>query len=265
MAQALKNGADGLEIDVHCTVDGTLVVCHDPTVDDTTDATAGTGRLTTAIAEMTYEEVQGLDAAHWWSPGALSNHGAIAPEHYPLRGRAANDSAFRIPKLVDVIDRFPGVPLNIDLKRPGYEAKLAELLAAKGAQSRSIVASFGSSIYTYRRLAPDAPTAANRRELLTFAARIFSGARPRVPFVAAQIPMLPAPMLRRFVSGAHRSGVAVHVWTIDDEPTTKRLVACGVDGIMTNRSSILTSALLATDTQWDKAATAEIDRLGPLG
>lgn len=264
MKRALDNGADGLEIDVHCTVDGVLVVCHDPTVDDTTDVmVAAPGAITTAIAGMTYDQLKRLDAAHWWRPGALSDHGESGLP-YSLRGRAARDPSLRIPTLAEVIGTFPGVPLNIDLKLPGYERQLADQLKTTGADRRSIVASFGNSVVEYRRLSPGSATSANRRELISFAAKVLTGRRPCVPFVAAQIPVLPNAVLRRFVSGAHECGVAVHVWTVDDSNTAKTLAAAHVDGIMTNRSTMLTPVLTEMGVRWNREITAEIGLHGPF-
>ena len=81
--QALANGAGAIELDVHATRDRRLVVCHDETVDRTTDATG-------AIAELTLEEVQRLDNAHWFIEGE-----DVSPGHDPsaslLRGRAPED------------------------------------------------------------------------------------------------------------------------------------------------------------------------------
>ena len=65
LERAVAAGADALELDVHATSDGHLVVCHDATVDRTTD---GTG----AIAAMTLDELRRLDNAYWWVPGEVS-------------------------------------------------------------------------------------------------------------------------------------------------------------------------------------------------
>ena len=99
MRQALSAGADGLELDLHVTADRHLVVCHDATVDRTTQ---GSGR----ISELTLAELQRLDNAYWWVPGSVVDHGA-ADGDYPLRGRAPADPYLRIATVVEVLEAFP--------------------------------------------------------------------------------------------------------------------------------------------------------------
>jgi glycerophosphoryl diester phosphodiesterase len=89
-------GADILELDVHGTRDGSVVVCHDPTVDRTTE---GQG----LIARMTLSEIAKLDAGHRWSPDGML---------HPWRGQG-----IRIPTLLEVIETFPGAALNIEIKQ----------------------------------------------------------------------------------------------------------------------------------------------------
>src|ERR1700676_3315073 len=88
IASAIGAGATGIELDVHATADGRLVVGHDPTVDRTTDHGG-------AIAELTYDELSRLDNAYWWAPGADVSPG-LEPDRYPFRGRAPQDRRFGI-------------------------------------------------------------------------------------------------------------------------------------------------------------------------
>ena len=124
MRQALATGADALEMDVHRTADGHLVVCHDATVDRTTD---GTGR----IADLTLAEVQALDNAYWFVPGSVVDHDARR-RRTCIEGRQPTIPTFRIPTLIDVLEAFPDTYLNLDIKttKPDvpYEAQLGELL-----------------------------------------------------------------------------------------------------------------------------------------
>ncbi|MBW3614956.1 MAG: glycerophosphodiester phosphodiesterase, partial [Actinobacteria bacterium] len=69
MRKAVDAGADALELDVHMSADDVLVVCHDATVERTTD---GRG----AIAELTLSDLKALDNAYWWVPGSVIDHGA---------------------------------------------------------------------------------------------------------------------------------------------------------------------------------------------
>src|SRR5580704_11723247 len=76
---ALAAGATGIELDVHATADGHLVVCHDETVDRTTN---GHG----SISELTLDELRALDNAYWWVPGEVVDHDRPDTD-YPLRGK----------------------------------------------------------------------------------------------------------------------------------------------------------------------------------
>ncbi|HEX2039377.1 MAG TPA: glycerophosphodiester phosphodiesterase [Acidimicrobiales bacterium] len=229
MQRAVDAGAHALELDVHCTADGRLVVCHDSTVDRTTD---GSGR----IADLTLAEVRALDNAHWWRPGEVVDH-VSGP--WPLRGQGHG-----IPTVEEVLEAFPGTYLNFDLKEPGYEALLAAVLREHGRTEDVIVASFDDEVTArFREAAPEIGTSAATKETAEF----FYGRRPdAVPYVALQVPptygdtvIVDAP----FVEAAHEAGVAVHVWTIDEPAEMARLLALGVDGIMTDRPSVLASVL----------------------
>ena len=125
--RALEAGATAIELDVHATADGELVVCHDATVDRTTD---GHGRHR---RPMTLAELQALDNAYWFIPGA---------DVTPGRPRRTTRYRGRAPEDPDVRDRhpargaraFPGVVLNLDIKQTApvvtpYEEALAGLLA----------------------------------------------------------------------------------------------------------------------------------------
>src|SRR5918993_1187008 len=120
---AVEAGAGGLELDVHMTRDGHIVVIHDATVDRTT---SGTG----AVSEMTLDELRGFDAGHNFSPGGGPNR--------PYRARGV-----RVPTLEEVLREFPGVAVNIDIKagRPGIEAAVLGVLREADALGRVLVVS----------------------------------------------------------------------------------------------------------------------------
>ena len=247
MRQAVAEGAHAIELDVHCTADRHLVVCHDATVDRTTD---GSGR----IADLTLAEVQSLDNAHWWVPDAVVDHDA-APGSFPLRGRAPDDPDLRIPTLREVLESFPGTFLNLDIKetapavRP-YEDDLARLLAEFGRTDDVIVASFSDdAVAAFSSLAPHIATAAASNASAAFYFAVAAGEPPPPTRASAlQVPLAFGGVTvvdERFVAAAHRAGLAVHVWTIDERDEMEALVELGVDGIMTDRPSILSTVLAA--------------------
>lgn len=260
MEQALDAGADALELDLHATSDGHLVVCHDPTLERTTN---GAG----PIARRRLDEVARLDAAYHFVPGEGARPGRPAAA-YPLRGRAARDDRFRVPTLDAVLRRFPGVPVNLDVKQrpprvPAYEGRLVDLLRAHGRDDDVIVAAFDQrSTDAVRALAPELPLSAGRRGVAAFAAAVRLGRRaPRRlrRFAALQVPATVAgrPLVTAgFVTAAHEAGVAVHVWTVDDPAEMRRLVELGVDGVMSDRPSVLARVLTEADATWRPGSVA---------
>lgn len=223
---------DALELDIQMTRDGQIVVIHDPTVDRTTD---GRG----AVASFTLAELQRLDAGYHFT----ADHGAT----FPYRGQGVS-----IPTLRDVFERFPTLLINIDLKEsvPGKETRLWQTIQDAGAAQRVIVGSFYcASMRRLRRLAGTAiATSACPREVLAFVlshrGRISWLLQPA--YRALQVPEVHAGI--RIVSpssvkAAHRLGVQVHVWTVNERADMERLLEWGVDGIMTDRPDVLAELL----------------------
>ncbi len=254
MRQAVAGGAHALELDVHATADRELVVCHDPTVERTTN---GSG----PIASMRLEELQTLDNAFWWVPGTDVAPGRDAAD-YPLRGRAPLDASLRIATLREVLEEFPDIFLNLDIKQTApavepYEDLLADLLHQYGRGDDVIVASFhDSATRRFRRLRPRHRSGLrDHRPSPCSSAPWRSGSDPPVvDNVAFQVPTEFLGMTivdEAFVAAAHRSGAAVHVWTIDDEVEMQRLLDLGVDGIVTNRPVALAAVLSERRVAWN--------------
>lgn len=242
---ALRNGASALEMDVHATADGHLVVVHDDTVDRTTQ---GSG----AVHTLTLAQIRGLDAAYWFTPAGSPDGG------HPLRGIATGDQPappgfapqhFTIPLLAEVLTAFPGVPLNIDIKTtapatPAYEQALADLLAEHNRSDGTMVASFHDvALARFSATGSPVPTSAGPQRTAEFWNAVQRGepgiALPehqalQVPITYEDLTVVDAP----FVAAAHARDLAVHVWTIDDAPTMHWLLDLGVDGVVTDRPSI---------------------------
>jgi glycerophosphoryl diester phosphodiesterase len=252
MRRALAAGATALEMDVHPTADGHLVVCHDPTVDRTTN---GSG----AISSLTLAEVQALDAAHWFVPGQEVAPGR-PPGDYPLRGRAPDDVELRVPTLKEVLEAFPGVLLNIDIKQTApsvkpYEAALARMLMDYDRSDDVIVTSFqDAALVAFSAAAPRVATSAGLLAVAGFWRAVQDGApSPPMTHAAIQVPtdFEGATIVdERFVAAAHAAGAAVHVWTIDDRSEMERLVALRVDGIMSDLPSVLVPTLAELGVAW---------------
>jgi glycerophosphoryl diester phosphodiesterase len=255
---AQQKGADVLELDVHATADRELVVIHDNTVDRTTN---GTGR----VDELTLEQLQDLDAAHWFVPDCGTCHDQPA-EAYAYRGFATGESPippelgefepsdFGIPTLREVLETFPHELLNIEIKATEpdtepYEKELAELLTEYGRGTDTIVVSFDDgAVKRFQEYAPQISAAPGTNRIVAFWLSSL-GPLPgkSLPGMhALQVPteMNGLPVVTRdFVEDAHDHDLAVHVWTIDDRAEMERLIDLGVDGIMTNRPTVLEDVL----------------------
>ena len=222
---------DVLELDVHLSRDGALVVSHDPTLQRCTD---GEGR----IAELRWAEMERLDAGHHFSPDGGRTH--------PFRGRGV-----RLALLRDVLRTFPGVRLNVEVKAeaPGVEMEMASLLRREGAVERVCLGSELDPLA--ERLVEALPEACHfypRDALTELVVAIKSGATPPddrryqvldMPLDYGDVRLVD----RQLLEAAERLGRWVNVWTVDDAPTMHALVALGVGGVMTDRPDLLRSVL----------------------
>ncbi len=223
---AWEMGVDVLEMDIHGTRDGHIVVIHDATVDRTTN---GTG----AVRDMTLAEIQALDAGYRFTPDGGKT--------YPYRGQG-----IYIPTLEEVFDAFPNARFNIEIKSndPPIVDTLAELIERKGVADRVIVGSFKQDVANaIRRRMPHVATFASESEARSFwifqTLRLPRAWRPvpdtlQVPTTFRVNGYTVTVVSPRFVQSAHRVGVRVDVWTINDPDEMARLLDMGVDGIMTD-------------------------------
>ncbi len=220
MDNACKLGVDGLEVDVHPTRDGHLVIFHD----DTLDATTMSGG---ALREWTLSDLV----------RNVSLERALPPSEET-----------RIHTLEELLDRYPGVVVNVDIKEddgPGswQEAKLVDIIDRYQAHDRVIVASFhGAPIERLRSLSSSVMTAATPTEALSWYEAFNQGnsdAR-EVDYVALQVPSTYGGrkyLSPDMVSRVHESGLVLHVWTINDAKEMKEMNDLGVDAIFTDYPS----------------------------
>ena len=217
-----KMGVDVLELDVHSTADGTLVVMHDTKFDRTTN---GSGK----ISEMTLAEVKKLDAGFNFTPDGGKT--------FPFRGQGIT-----VPTLKEIFDAFPAMTFNIEPKQtePSITKLLCEMIRAKEMTGKVIVGSFRqTAIDEFRTACPDIATAATPREASEFLAmyKVGLAASYTPPMQALQIPQNLGSLQvvsKDFIAAAHKLNLQVHVWTINDPAEMQNLVEIGVDGIMTD-------------------------------
>lgn len=264
---SIRKGADMLEIDVHVTSDGEIVVLHDTTVDRTTD---GSG----AVEEMTLAEIKALDAAYWFVP---EQHRAVttdaAEEEYVFRGIRTGDRVpppgctpedFTIPTLKEVLEEFPDVMMNIEIKNgpplgTEYSIRLADMLLEHGRGDDVIVAAFQDqwteALHLYSQDAIDTSTGTGQTAIAKAISMEVAPGGPTGFHEAYQVPVEfegieVVDQGCDFVADAHANGMAVHVWTINDPDTMRWLIDCGVDGIMTAESTVLEAVIQEKGVAW---------------
>jgi glycerophosphoryl diester phosphodiesterase len=207
---AVDAGYRYIETDVHATRDGRLVAFHDATLDRVTD---GAGR----IADLRWEEVR--------------------------RARVAGEEP--VPLFEELLETFPEVRWNIDVKAEPALRPLLELIGGRDAWDRICVGSFSEArVVRAQRLAgPRLATSYGTRGVLGLRLRSLGFPAPlRGSAVAAQVPEAQSGIQvvdHRFVRAAHARGLQVHVWTVNDPARMHRLLDLGVDGIMTDHIDTL--------------------------
>lgn len=219
--QAIALGVDVLELDIHSTADGVLVVMHDATVDRTTD---GFGR----IHDYTLAQLQQLDAAYDWP---------YEGESRPYRGQGVI-----VPTLESLLLAFPQMRLNIEIKQavPSIVQPFCQMLRTYEMTGRVLVASFHpDTMLEFRQACPEVATSATESEIRPFfmlnTARL--GAIYQAPAGAFQVPEYSGNLhvvTPHFVAGAHAHNVQVHVWTVNEADDMRHLLEQGIDGIITD-------------------------------
>lgn len=229
---AVDIGVDVLEMDVHSTSDGEIVVMHDETVDRTTN---GTGM----IKKMTFAELQELDAAYNW------------PHHDPDGERPYRGQGVQVPALRELFTAFPQMPMNIEIKQaePSIVQPFCDLLREYNMTDKVLVASFDTTtMEAFRQTCPEVATSGTESEIrpffilnTLFLGNLYSSAAEafQVPEYSGDLHVL----TQRFIDGANGQGVEVHAWTIDEREDMERLIALGIDGIITNRPDLLLEVL----------------------
>jgi len=226
-----KYDTDVLEMDVHSTKDGEIVVIHDKTLERTTN---GKGR----IREHTYEEIKKLDAGYWFK-GREKND-------YPYRSRG-----LKIPRLIDVFETFPDLRFNIEVKQknPPIEEKVINIIREKELTNRVILGSALVSVSKkLKKAAPDIASFCHKWDVILFYILhklhlgyfyrpIHQALQPSANtkvFVVAQPSMIKA---------VHKKGMLFHAWVINDEKRMEELIEMGVDAIMTDYPGRLNTVL----------------------
>jgi glycerophosphoryl diester phosphodiesterase len=224
---AVALGYRYLETDVHLTRDGVLLAFHDSSLERLTDRDGKIGALSLA-------EVREADAGYRFSP----DEGVT----FPFRG-----TGVVVPTLEELLTRWDGVYLNIDAKADDTVAPLIALVDRLNAFDRVCIGSFSDRRVARIRTMARGRICSSMGQVATAMAYVASrsGRMPGFHADCLQVPWHWGRLTldKRFVNAAHRAGLPVHVWTVDDEAEMERLLDLGVDGIMTDRPRVLKQVL----------------------
>lgn len=214
---AAEQGADGIELDVHLSKDGHLVIVHDFTVDKTTD---GEGYVT----EMTLDELKELDAGNWFDKSYAGS---------------------RIPTLDEVFEAVgKKLYVNVEIKSlatmsDGVEEAVADCILRHNMQERVIVSAFNPLVLIrFRKINPDVPLG-----YLTSPDAMMGTTQPMIfpeDYDARHLyyEMVDATQMDM----AHELKHIINVWTVNDPAQARRLRIAGVNGIMTDKPKDIIAA-----------------------
>jgi glycerophosphoryl diester phosphodiesterase len=216
--RAVTMGYRYIETDTHATADGVAVVFHDHTL-------ARVAGRPERIRELRWADL----------------------------ARVRVDGEPVVPRLAEVLDAWPQVRFNIDVKADGAVDATLDAVRRADALDRVLLASFSDARTARMRaaLGPGLATSLGSRGVaqLWVAARAGrGGARVAGRVAAAQLPARQGPVRvvdERFVRYAHSLGLPVHVWTVDAPDRMNELLDLGVDGIMTDRIDVLRDVFTA--------------------
>lgn len=217
---AVEAGANMLEIDVWSTSDGALVLLHDALVDRTTD---GTGN----VRDFTLADLQALDAGYTYT----EDDGAT----FPWRGMGV-----KVPTLESVFDAFPDMLYSVEIKQssPPIIDDVLAMIDAKGLHDKVVVGAFEDNIVRAVRAAdPTILTTLGVLEGLELYGLPPEGEATYTapsPYFAAPLSYAGIVLAASDIEKAHRLGVTLHVWTINDPSEMDTVLDWGVDGVITD-------------------------------
>jgi len=220
----LSVGADGIELDVHLSRDGRVVVIHDATLDRSTDARG-------PVSDRSAEELGAVNATPRFGIDL----------EWPWAGAVAG-----VPTLDQILARYPTTPVIVEMKgeRPELGPAVVAAVRAAGASARVCLGSFSTAVLDAARAAgADMATSASASEGLRALKRSWLWLPPPATraYQAFQVPQRSGRtrvVSRRFIRSVQRGGCAIQVWTVNEEADMVRLLDWGVDGLITDRPDV---------------------------
>lgn len=219
--RAVQLGYKYLETDVRCTRDGIVVSCHD-------SGLKRVASITAKISDMDYADIS---------------------------ARLKESGHAELPRLSDMLSRWPDVKFNIDIKSWKALGPTMEIVRATRSVDRVCIASFSDFRTAWARrlggarlctaLGPSEVLALKIASKMGLSSDIFSHLRTRAAAIQISPSVLKLPIVDAdFIEFAHRLNLKVHVWTINDRAAMEHLLDLGVDGIMTDDAALLKSVFV---------------------
>ncbi len=224
---AMESGADMVELDWRQTSDGQLIVIHDPELDRTTDAAKRRGWRHARVETRTAAEIQSLDAGSWFDP---------------------KFAGARIPLLAEALHTIQEKSVTLMEHKAGEPAACVSLLRENNLINHVVVQSFDwRYLREFHELEPSQVLGALGPPLCLASgkkpSRIFKKLDARwlkeLQHTGAKIAVWNRQVSKAAVRLAHQRGLKVWVYTVNDARLAKRLLAAGVDGIITNKVSLI--------------------------
>lgn len=232
--RAVEVGADVLELDVHSTADGIVVIMHDETVDRTTD---GTG----SINSMSFEALRQLDAGYNFT----RDHGAT----YPHRGQG-----LAVPTLEELLQAFPDMYFVIEIKQwnPSIVDEVLQILYDTETEDQVVIGSFFDDVLLEVREAdPRILTSFGLLEMMNLIQLTEATEGDYEP--PAELIQIPTEqgsvdlLEPEFQARVRRLGLKTHIWTINNRDEMERLMAMEIDGLITDDPLTLNELIEASD------------------
>jgi len=217
---ALEQGCDGIELDIHLSADRRVIVCHDATIDRTTN---GTG----AILDMTAAQLQQYDAGSWFGE-------SFAGERLPL-----------LDEVLDLVSASIGI--NIEIKcyqHPDVIGTVLELLQSRNRLDSVFFSSFSHDcMVNLKQAAPSARVGLlydkdAAADCLSYFNRQQVDGYSLHPHQAC--------VDGAYIEAAKRQGLQIYPWTVDDPERLQELIRSGASGIITNRPQLMRELLAET-------------------
>ena len=212
-ANAIRLGYTVIETDIQISRDQTIYIFHDDTLDRTT-----------------------------------TGQGIFSEKSDAELAKITLKNGEPIPTLEAILAKHPDIILNIDVKTDHGIAPMANFLNTHQCHDRICLASFSTKRLNAIRQRLDRPLdhlcafSGGQADILRLFLGQFGLPMGKPDICAAQVPVshFGIPLVtKRFIKHCHKLGIAVHVWTIDEDDEMRRLIALGVNGLVTDRPSTL--------------------------